>query len=87
VAGSLGATRMVPQQYGLDSETNFSLSLGGGVKIYLTEHVGFRLEGKSFGTLVNSSGGMFCFNGACLVTVQGDVFSQFVANAGLILAF
>ena len=55
--------------------------------MYLTEHVGFRLEGRWLGTLVSTFGGMFCSNGACLVTVQGDVFSQYVANAGVILAF
>jgi opacity protein-like surface antigen len=87
VAGTFGATRMVPQQYGLDSETKFSLSLGGGVKLYLTEHVGLRLEGRWFGTMVSSNGGIFCSNGACLVTVQGDLFSQYTANAGVILAF
>ena len=87
VAGTFGATRMVPQQYGLSSETKFSLTLGGGVKLYLTERVGLRLEGRWLGTVVNANGGMFCSNGACLVTVQGDLFSQYVANAGVILAF
>jgi opacity protein-like surface antigen len=87
VAGTLGATRMAPQQYGLSAETMFSLTLGGGVKVYLTEHVGLRLEGRWLGTLVNGSGGVFCSNGACLVTVQGNVLSQYTANAGVILAF
>lgn len=87
VAGTFGATRMVPKQYGLDPETKFSLTLGGGVKVYLTERVGLRLEGRWLGTVVSANGGMFCSNGACLVTVQGDVFSQYVANAGVILAF
>jgi opacity protein-like surface antigen len=87
VAGTFGATRMVPQQYGLSSETKFSLTLGGGVKLYLTDHVGIRLEGRWLGTVVSANGGMFCSNGACLVTVQGDMFSQYTANAGLILAF
>lgn len=87
VAGGFGATRMVPQQYGLSAETQFSLNLGGGVKWYLTERVGLRFEGRWFATLVSSSGGIFCSNGACLVTVQGDAFTQFTANAGLILAF
>ncbi|NTW66602.1 MAG: outer membrane beta-barrel protein [Nitrospirae bacterium] len=87
VVGTFGATHMVPKQEGLDSETKFSLSLGGGVKMYLTEHVGIRLDARWFGTLFNGSGGVFCSNGACLVTVQGDVLSQFTANAGIILAF
>jgi len=87
VVGTFGATHMVPKQGGLDSETKFSLSLGGGVRLYLTEHVGIRLDARWFGTLFNGSGGVFCSNGACLVTVQGDVLSQYTANAGIILAF
>jgi hypothetical protein len=87
VVGTLGATHMVPKGEGLHSETKFSLSLGGGVKMYLTEHVGIRLDARWFGTLFNGGGSAFCSNGACLVTVQGDVLSQFAVNAGVILAF
>jgi hypothetical protein len=87
VVGTLGATYMDPHAAGLQSETKFSLSLGGGVKMYLTERVGIRLDARWFGTLFNGSGGIFCSNGVCLVTVQGDVLSQYTANAGVILAF
>lgn len=85
--GSLGATYFNPDGEALSSDTKFSLSLGGGVKFYLTEHMGLRLEGRWFGTLVGGGGGIFCYNGACMFTVQGDVLSQFTTNAGLIFAF
>jgi hypothetical protein len=78
---------MDPKGAGLNSETKFSLSLGGGVKLYLTEHVGIRLDARWFGTFIGGSGSVFCSGGACLVNVQGDVLSQFTANAGLIMAF
>ena len=87
VVGTLGATHMVPKGDGLHSETKFLLSLGGGVKLYLTEHVGIRLDARWFGTFFNGSGSAFCSSGACLINVQGDVLSQFVANAGVVLAF
>jgi len=90
IAGTLGVTHMTPQGPGLDPVTKFSLSLGGGVKVYATERIGFRLEGRWFGTLFNGSGSVFCASSggaACAINVQGDLFSQFVANAGLILAF
>ena len=87
VVGTLGATHMVPQGPGLDALTKFSLSLGGGVKLYATDRVGLRLEGRWFGTLFNGSGSAFCTSGTCAIHVQGDLFSQFVANAGLIIAF
>jgi opacity protein-like surface antigen len=87
VVGTLGATYMNPKGEGLDSVTKFSLSLGGGVKLFVTDRVGLRLEGRWFGTFFDGSGAAFCSNGSCAIKVQGDVFSQFVANAGLIIAF
>jgi opacity protein-like surface antigen len=87
VVGTIGATHMVPQGADLHSETKFSLSLGGGVRMYLTEHVGIRLDARWFGTFFNGSGSAFCSGGTCLVTVQGDVLSQVTANAGVIIAF
>jgi hypothetical protein len=87
VVGTFGATHMTPKGEGLDSVTKFSLSLGGGVKLFVNDRVGLRLEGRWFGTLFDGSGEAFCANGACAVKVQGDLFSQYVANAGLIIAF
>jgi opacity protein-like surface antigen len=87
VVGTLGVTYMSPKGEGLDSATKFSLSLGGGAKILLTDHIGLRLEGRWFGTFFDGSGQAFCSSGQCLIKVQGDVFSQFVANAGIIFAF
>jgi opacity protein-like surface antigen len=87
IVGTLGVTHMVPQGQGLDALTKFSLSLGGGVKLFATDRIGLRLEGRWFGTLFNGSGSAFCTSGTCAIKVQGDLFSQFVANAGLIIAF
>jgi hypothetical protein len=78
---------MVPQGPGLDALTKFSLSLGGGVKLFATDRIGLRLEGRWFGTLFNGNGSAFCSSGTCAINVQGDLFSQFIANAGLIIAF
>jgi opacity protein-like surface antigen len=87
VVGTVGATYMAPKGEGLDSITKFSLSLGGGAKILITDHIGLRLEGRWFGTFFDGSGQAFCTSGQCLIKVQGDVFSQFVANAGIIIGF
>jgi len=80
-------TRMSPQGVDLDSETKFSLSLGGGVKMLITDHFGLRLEGRWLGTFFDGSGQAFCTSGQCLIKIEGDVFSQFVANAGVVIAF
>ena len=87
LVGTFGATHLTPEGEGLHAETKFSLSLGGGVKLYLTERVGIRLDARWFGTLFNGSGSAFCSGGACLINVQGDMLSQYSANAGVILAF
>jgi opacity protein-like surface antigen len=87
VVGTFGATHMDPKGPNLDSLTKFSLSLGGGVKLFATDRIGLRLEGRWFGTLFNGGGAAFCSSGACAINIQGDLFSQFVANAGLIIAF
>ncbi len=87
VVGGLGATHMVPKGPGLNAETKFSFNLGGGVKLQATERIGFRLEARWFGTLFNGGGAVFCANGACAVNVQGDLFSQVVANAGVSFGF
>src|SRR6185312_10105091 len=86
VVASVGATYMDPKGAGHDSETRFSFSLGGGVKYFLTEHVGLRLEGRGFGTFFDNSSALFCTNGACAVAVHGDLFWQFIVNAGVIIA-
>jgi opacity protein-like surface antigen len=87
VVGTLGATHFNPRGENLTSETKFSLSLGGGVKLALTKHVGLRLDGRWFGTFIGGGGSVFCSSGSCLINVQGDVISQFTVNAGVILAF
>jgi hypothetical protein len=87
LVGTFGVTHMVPQGPGLDALTKFSLSLGGGVKLFATNRIGLRLEGRWFGTLFNGTGSAFCTTGTCAINVQGDLFSQFVANAGIIIAF
>jgi hypothetical protein len=87
IAGSLGLTRMAPELAGLDTEYRFSLGLGGGVKLFASRHVGFRLEGRGFTTFMSSSGSIFCGGSGCLVEVQASAVFQFEVSAGLILAF
>lgn len=44
LVASLGATRLDSE--GLEGETRFSWSLGGGVKMLVNNHFGFRFEGR-----------------------------------------
>jgi opacity protein-like surface antigen len=85
--GTLGVTRMTPKAKNLVAETKPSLSLGGGVKLMATDSVGVRLEGRWFGTFLDGSGSIFCANGSCELSASGNVISQYIVNAGLIVAF
>lgn len=84
--GGLGATHISPANNAFSSETKFSLSLGGGLKIPLTQHVGLRFEARGYGTVVGSSGAILC-SGGCVVKFNGSLFLQFEASAGLSVAF
>jgi opacity protein-like surface antigen len=86
VVGTLGITHLDPDPPGLSSETRFSMSLGGGVKVMPTEHVGVRLEGRGFATFVDSSTSVFYGDGLS-VYFSGDVFWQFQFSAGLVFRF
>ena len=60
VAVGLGLTRLLPEPDGLSDETRFSASFGAGVKLWLGRHVGIRLEGRGFFTVLDSNSRTFC---------------------------
>jgi len=86
LSGGLGVTFLVPTGAGLDSSTNFSLSLGGGVKVPVSGKVGLRFEGRGYMTILPNSTEVFCVSSGgatCAVRVQGDVLGQFELLAGI----
>jgi len=86
LSGGLGATHLVPHGSGLNQKTYFSLSLGGGVKIPISGHVGLRFEGRGFLTILPDTTEIFCVSSggaACDVKVQGDVLGQILLMAGI----
>ncbi len=91
VVGTIGLSRFDPQGSGLDSETFFSFSFGGGAKLFADKRIGIRLEGRFFATLIDSDTEIFCRSGAdtnfCAVKVDGDLLLQWQAMAGLVFRF
>jgi len=86
ISGGLGVTFLVPTGAGLDSSTNFSLSLGGGAKIPVTGKVGLRFEGRGYMTILPDSTEVFCVSSggaACAIRVTGDVLWQFELLGGI----
>jgi opacity protein-like surface antigen len=52
----MGAAHLDPDVPGSDatSDTRYTASAGGGVKVFFTPHFGMRFDGKYFGTLLDS---------------------------------
>src|SRR5262245_54950311 len=84
VTGVLGLTRYAGAA---DSEVRFTAGAGGGVKLFPVPHLGIRLDGRVFATLLDADGtGVACFQ-TCLVALNVDVTWQAEFTAGLVVRF
>lgn len=90
VGFSLGATRFEPHDPGFESESRFSIAFGGGVKVFLGDHLGFRFQGRIFSTFVGDDEEVFCVgrhHRDCFRRDDDTYLVQPELSAGLILAF
>jgi hypothetical protein len=91
VVMSLGVTELDPQVGGASSETRFSGSFGGGVKIFFSDNVGLRLEGRGFWTALDDYDNDYyddcCDFGCGCDYGYDDGFTQTQVSAGLIFAW
>lgn len=69
VAGSLGFTHD-SNSNGTPNRTEFSFSLGGGVKYYLTRHIGLRGDLRYLPTYGSSSNELYCYFGCYYANVS-----------------
>jgi len=86
LVGGLGATVFTPGLAGLSNEIRPSMNLGIGFQWPLAERIALRLEARAYVTLLNSSGSFFC-SGGCVVSIQGDTFTQGDVQVGLSFGF
>jgi opacity protein-like surface antigen len=88
---TIGATLMKPDASGYDSETKFSGSIGGGVRIPFNENVALNLGVRGYLTLIDSDTDLFCVSNAqeagCLVRSSGSTFFQAEGQVGLSVRF
>ena len=88
---TVGATRFTPDQAGLDTETEFSVGIGGGLKFPIAKHFGLRLEARGYITFLDSNANIFCAsaNGSagCDIRVRSDTFFQAQALLGVTASF
>lgn len=85
---TVGATHFNPVPAERSGEWRFSFAVGGGGKLFLTDRIGLRAQGRLWFTFLDTDSAWFCTSGGgCLVNVDGTIMTQAEASAGLILAF
>lgn len=88
VLTTLGLTHFNPKPKERTSEWRFSFGLGGGIKAFVTEHIGLRLQGRLLFPYFPEGGGFWCFDqGSCFITPNGTVIVQADFVGGIFLAF
>jgi hypothetical protein len=89
--GTLGITRMTPDAPESDASTNFSISIGAGVRVPFNRHFSLRLEGRGYMTFVDTDAAFQCVSGpaggACRVLAKGQSMWQFELLAGVAFGF
>jgi opacity protein-like surface antigen len=80
---SLGASKFVVAG---DSDTRFSGSLSGGVKMVVSDHLGFRFDGRVFGISTGSSP-ITCSDELCIGYPDTSIIWQYTINAGVMIHF
>jgi opacity protein-like surface antigen len=87
---TVGAARFSPDETGLDDETKLAFSVGGGVKVPITDHIGVRFDARAFISLLDTDGEIFCVSDAgatCRIRAKSDTFVQYAAALGVVIGF
>ena len=87
---TVGAARFSPDAAGLDDETKFAFTIGGGFRIPINERFGVRLDLRAYGTVLDSDSDIFCVSSGgatCRIKVKSDFFFQYAANLGVTIGF
>jgi hypothetical protein len=91
IVATLGAAHYRSKSGVSESDTYFAFSIGGGWKLWPTRRFGLRLEGKYYGTLVESDSKIFCGsspnNAGCLIQTSGQILSQWEVMVGGVFRF
>lgn len=85
VAASLGFTHDSNGD-STPNRTEFSYSLGGGVKYYVTRHIGFRADARYLPTYGSSSNALYCYFG-CYYASVSHYLNRGSFTGGLVFSF
>ena len=80
---TLGASRF---EINGDSDTRFSGAITGGVKMVVSDHLGFRFDGRFFG-ISTGSNPITCSEELCIGYPDTSIIWQYTVNAGVIIHF
>jgi len=85
-----GVTKLDPEDAQYASESKFSMSLGGGLRLPLNEHFSLVLGVRGYVTFIDSSSQIFCVSAggaACAFRISADTFFQAEGQLGFALTF
>jgi opacity protein-like surface antigen len=69
-----------------NGDWRYTMTVGGGLKTFFTEHFGVRFDGRYYGTLLDSDH-QDCNDGHCHSHHHDDWMSNGDVTGGLVLAF
>lgn len=81
----VGASLFGPE--GADSETRFSLSIGGGVKYFLLKNLALRADLRGYCTVVESDSAFISVGGVTVAHFHGSTLWQGEISGGVTLSF
>ena len=91
LVGTLGATWFSPDAAGAHDSTQFSIGLGGGIRIPVRSNFSFLLEARGFATFLSDGRAFFCSSdptgGTCQLRGNGTLFFQYELLAGAAFRF
>lgn len=83
IGGLVGLSRFAAPD---EVDIRFTIGLSAGAKFFASRHVGFRIDGRGYMTIVSLSGTAVC-SGGCVVAFAINPTFQADFTAGLIIAF
>jgi hypothetical protein len=90
LVATIGAAHLNPDEGG-DAETYFAFSIGGGWRLWPEKRFGLRLEGRVYGTVIDSDSDIFCetgpTNNSCLIASSNEILWQWQVLAGASFRF
>lgn len=86
VSVGAGAAHLTPEVAGVNaqSDTRFTASLGGGLKVFLNPHFGLRFDGRGYTTSLSNSNDSSCGHHNCN---NSNWLTNGEATGGLVIAF